>query len=84
MALLYADEDFSYPVVQRLRQLGHDLLTAHEAGQASQSITDAAVLAFATVASRAVLSLIGAILSDSTLKYHCTQGSLFALVTTIV
>jgi hypothetical protein len=50
MARLYADEDFSYPVIQRLRQLGHDILTAHEAGQASQSIEDAAVLVFATAA----------------------------------
>jgi hypothetical protein len=56
MARLYADEDCSYPVVQRLRQLGHDLLTAHEAGQAGQSITDAAVLAFATAAGRAVVT----------------------------
>jgi Domain of unknown function (DUF5615) len=56
MARLYADEDFSYPVVQRLRQLGHDLLTAHEAGQAGQSITDAAVLAFTTAAGRAVVT----------------------------
>ena len=56
MARLYADEDFSYPVVQRLRQLGHDLLTAHEAGQAGQSSTDAAVLAFATAAGRAVVT----------------------------
>src|ERR671924_1198263 len=56
MALLYADEDFSYPVVQRLRQLGHDILTAHEAGQAGQSITDAAVLAFAPAAGRAVVT----------------------------
>ena len=29
MARLYADEDFSYPVIQRLRQLGHDILTLH-------------------------------------------------------
>ena len=41
MARLYADEDFSYPVIQRLRQLGHDILTAYEAGQASQGIEDA-------------------------------------------
>ena len=27
MARLYADEDFPYPVVERLRQLGHDVLT---------------------------------------------------------
>jgi hypothetical protein len=52
MATLYADEDFSYPVVQRLQQLGHDVLTAQEAGQAGQGITDNAVLAFATTAGR--------------------------------
>ena len=28
MARLYADEDFPFPVVERLRQLGHDILTA--------------------------------------------------------
>jgi hypothetical protein len=56
MARLYADEDFSYPVIQRLRQLGHDILTAHKAGQAGQSIQDASVLAFATAAGRAVLT----------------------------
>ena len=42
MVTLYVDEDFSYPVVQRLRQLGYDMLTAHEAGQADQGIEDAA------------------------------------------
>jgi hypothetical protein len=56
MALLYADEDFSYPVIQRLQQLGHDILTAYAAGQAGQSIADTEVLAFATAAGRAVLT----------------------------
>ena len=56
MARLYADEDFSYPVIQRLRQLGHDILTAPEAGQAGQGIEDTAVLAFAIAAGRAVLT----------------------------
>src|SRR5215813_10273590 len=56
MVTLYVDEDFSYPVVLRLRQLGHDMLTAHEAGRAGQGIEDAAVLAFATAAGRAVLT----------------------------
>ena len=55
MAKHYADEDFSYPVTERLRQLGHDILTAHEAGQAGQGIQDTSVLAFATAAGRAVL-----------------------------
>jgi hypothetical protein len=56
MAQLYADEDFSAPVIQRLRQLGHDILTPYEAGQAGQGITDAAVVAFATAGGRAVVT----------------------------
>ena len=56
MVMLSVDEDCSCPVVQRLRQLGHDMLTAHEAGQAGQGIEDATVLAFATAAGRAVLT----------------------------
>ncbi|HSF34381.1 MAG TPA: DUF5615 family PIN-like protein [Candidatus Tectomicrobia bacterium] len=56
MARLYADEDFSYPVTQQLRQLGHDILTAQEAGQAGQGIQDTSVLASATAAGRAVVT----------------------------
>jgi hypothetical protein len=56
MAALYADEDFSLPVVQNLRQLGHDVLTAQEAGQADQGISDDLVLAFAASQQRAVLT----------------------------
>jgi len=33
MALLYADENFDRRVVERLRQLGHDVLTVQEAGR---------------------------------------------------
>lgn len=56
MANLYADENFDYPVVFELRQLGHDVLTAQEASQAQQRVPDAAVLAFATARGRAVLT----------------------------
>ena len=56
MALLYADENFPAPVVRLLRQLGHDVLTAHEAGQAGQGISDNQVLAFAVGLGRAVLA----------------------------
>ena len=56
MARLYADEDCSYPVVQRLRQLGHDMVTAQEVGQANQGIEDEAVLAFASEQGRAVVT----------------------------
>jgi uncharacterized protein DUF5615 len=59
MAKLYADEDFSCPVVQRLRQPGHDILTAQEAGWAGQGIKDEDVLAFATAAGHAVLTFNG-------------------------
>jgi hypothetical protein len=57
MARLYADEDFSYPVIQRLRQLGHNILMAHEAGQASQGIEDAVVLACVQVCRSSRVSL---------------------------
>jgi hypothetical protein len=33
---LYADEQFPFLVVQRLRQLGYDVLTAQESGQANK------------------------------------------------
>lgn len=56
MAQLYADENFSYPVVEHLRLHGHDVLTAQEAGQAQQGIPDPAVLAFAIARRRAVLT----------------------------
>lgn len=54
MARLYADEDFDYPVVTQLRSLGHDVVTAQEAGQGG--IPDAAVLAFAVAQGRALLT----------------------------
>lgn len=56
MSLLYADENFPAGVVAELRALGHDAITAHEAGQANQKIPDAAVLAYAIQLGRAVLT----------------------------
>jgi hypothetical protein len=55
MAALYADENFRAAVVEELRLLGHDVLTVGEAGQ--QGGDDAHVLAYATAAGRAVLTL---------------------------
>jgi len=57
MARLYANENFPQPVVEALRQLGHDVLTIHETGKAGQSVSDEQILAFATAERRAVLSL---------------------------
>ena len=57
MARLYADEHFPFPVVELLRQKGHDVLTVQEAGKAGLRIPDDEVLAFATSQNRAVLTL---------------------------
>jgi predicted nuclease of predicted toxin-antitoxin system len=54
MARFYADENLDYPVTERLRALGHDVLTVQESGE--QGGDDARVLAYATAASRIVLT----------------------------
>src|SRR5262245_50696617 len=55
-ASLYSDENFHFNVVLELRNRGHDVLTALEAGQANQKIPDHAVLAFAVSLRRALLT----------------------------
>lgn len=57
MAAFYADENFPLAVVEGLRRLGHDVLTAHDAGQANRRISDEDVLAFATAQGRSVLTM---------------------------
>jgi hypothetical protein len=54
---LYADENFPLSVVEELRQLGHDVLTALEDGRANQSVTDADLLTRANEIGRALLTL---------------------------
>lgn len=54
---LYADENFPLRVVEELRRLGQDVLTAFEDGRANQSITDSSLLARATETHRALLTL---------------------------
>ncbi|MBD2166696.1 DUF5615 family PIN-like protein [Calothrix membranacea FACHB-236] len=56
MAHLYTDENFPLPVVELLRDFGHDVLTAMEAGNANLKIPDEDVLIFATSNARAVLT----------------------------
>lgn len=55
MAFLYADENFDYPVVERLRVFGHDVLTVQDAGRRGSS--NLQVLTDATIAGRVVLTL---------------------------
>jgi hypothetical protein len=54
---LYADENFPLAAVHELRELGHDVLTSLEAGNANQRIPDEDVLSFATMHRRAVLTM---------------------------
>lgn len=56
MSRLYSNENFPLPVVEALRQLGHDVLTIQETGQANQSLSDEAVLVFAYTEGRILLT----------------------------
>ena len=56
MAALFADENVPLALVELLRDLGHDTLTALQAGRANQRIPDPDVLAYATSLRRAVLT----------------------------
>src|SRR5882762_2286087 len=54
---LYADENFPLRVVEELRRLGCDVLTAFEDGRANQAITDKDLLARATEINRTLITL---------------------------
>jgi hypothetical protein len=54
---LYADENFPWRVVQELRRLGYDVLTAFEDGRANQAISDRDLLARSTEIKRTLLTL---------------------------
>jgi hypothetical protein len=57
MARFYSNENFPLPVVEKLRELGHDVLTIQETGKADEALPDAKVLEFAMGENRAVLTL---------------------------
>jgi hypothetical protein len=57
MARLYSNESFPLAAVEKLRALGHDVLTVQEAGQADQALPDNEVLAFATREERTLRTL---------------------------
>lgn len=57
MARLYSNENFPLPVVEELRNLGHDVLTIQETGKASQAMSDEDVLEFANEKQRILLTL---------------------------
>src|ERR1035441_9111622 len=53
MARFYSNENFPLLTVVKLRELGHEVVTALEAGNANQRIADEAVLAYARSGGRA-------------------------------
>jgi len=57
MNRLLADENFPAPAVQALRQLGYDVITLQERGNANQQFPDNDVLELATIEKRTVLTL---------------------------
>ncbi|MBX2865267.1 MAG: DUF5615 family PIN-like protein [Leptolyngbyaceae cyanobacterium MAG.088] len=54
---LYSNENFPIDMVLLLRNLGYDVLTSYDAGQANQGIPDENVLAYATENNRVVITL---------------------------
>ena len=56
MADLFADENFPLAAVRRVRALGHDVLTAGEAGMVNRRIPDRIVLEYATRLGQAVVT----------------------------
>ena len=54
---LYADENFPLRVIEELRRLGEDVLTAFEDGRANLSISDPDILTRATELGRAIVTL---------------------------
>ncbi|MCU0345307.1 MAG: DUF5615 family PIN-like protein [Saprospiraceae bacterium] len=56
MAKIYADENFNLKSIARLKELGHDVLTPHDTGQANQRVPDPNVLDYALKTERIVLT----------------------------
>jgi predicted nuclease of predicted toxin-antitoxin system len=54
---LYADENFPLRVIEELRRLGVDVLTAFEDGRGNKSIADPVILARAIELGRAILTM---------------------------
>lgn len=57
MARLYSNENFPVPAVEALRELGHDVLTSHDAGRSNRKIPDEEVSEYSTSQDRALLTL---------------------------
>ena len=56
MARLQADEDFRASVIAWLRELGHDVQSAHQGGVANRKIPDEEMLSYSTSQGRLLLT----------------------------
>ena len=56
MAGLYANENYPLGIVEHLRVLGHDVLTASETDNAGRGVADAEVLRYAIEKGRALIT----------------------------
>ncbi len=56
MARLYTNENIEFQVVITLRELGHDVLTSLEAGNANRAVEDEEVLQFAATEQRILVT----------------------------
>ncbi len=57
MARFYSNENFPLPVVEILRELGHDVVTIQERARSNEAVTDPEVLKLAINEARAILTL---------------------------
>ena len=57
MIQFYSNENLPLDLVKALRNLGYNVLTSYEAGQANQGIPDDEVLAYATAQNRSIITL---------------------------
>jgi len=73
MARLYSNENFPLPAVEKLRALGHDVLTIQETGKADQAMPDAEVLKFAAKPG-GVLMVYGQCLREQAVLDDATAG----------
>ena len=76
MARLYADEQFPKVISQLLRNMGHDVLTVQDAGNANLGVPDEDVLAFAIGDERAVITLN----RQDFIKLHRANSKHFGIV----
>ena len=57
MARIYTNENFPQQAVERLRGLGHDVETSHDAGNSGRAMSDESVLDYAIRQQRVVVTL---------------------------